>query len=103
MKIGDKLTRSEATARLSFAVAATTARNATALEAGEYLVTTSTACFIAQGDDTVEASATAASAFLPAGGSLFIAVDDETSAHVAAIRSTADGRIFFQKLAPVLR
>lgn len=101
-KIGDKLTRSEAAARQSFAVVATTARNGTALESGAYLVTASTACFITQGDVTVESTATAASAFIPAGGFVYLSVDGAASAYVAAIRSTADGRLFFQKLASAI-
>lgn len=97
-KIGDKLTRSGATARHSFAVGATTAASSE-MEPGLYLVTASTACFVTQGASDVVSSVTAASAFLPAGGFMYVAVDGEDSAFFAAIRASADGRLFLQKIA----
>lgn len=83
-------------------VGAASARNATALTAGAYLVSSDTACYIRQGDVTVTVSATVASRFLEAGDIQILAVDGATSAHVAVIQDAAAGSLFIQRLAPAI-
>lgn len=85
--------------RVRVAISGTAARNGTDLTAGTYLLTADTDCYVQQGDSTVVvAPATAASAFLAAGGALVLGVDGSANARFSVIQKTTAGALYIQQV-----
>lgn len=95
--VGDKITANVVTV----AIGTVSARNGSDLAAGSYLLTTTTACFIRQGDSTVTVASDGADAgaFIPAGGGITLSVGQPTAeGRIAVVQQTAGGRLHIQKL-----
>ena len=79
----------------------TTARNSTALAVGKYKIMADVACYIKQGDSTVEAATTdrkiAGGQEIPVGNE-YIVVDSSDVNYIAGITDAATGKLFITKV-----